>query len=305
MENILSTTYKIPDLDNGNVIISNGTVTTILTFTLSTIGVTLSTIALVLVIVTAILFAQWRENYKNQLLMQFMLARYLFTMARYFYDVSRMLDINVTPEFFTNLDMFILVYTEMLLMAWMTVFTKQMYDNLVKLFVVEHPRLWKVSVATWLIPCICATGFFILFILRFRKLFLYLVYLIVLKLPVLVIIAVWLIQTTKSILTVNKSKTESNSRIVVVMVALIFMFCIQQVVTDTYKVVAIIIVNRKNELPDIIHITLVIFNIFAIYHCAFSIFFWLFGNAQTRKLWKFKSKHEASQNCLSLKISTK
>lgn len=299
-------TFKIsPDLDNGNVIISNRTVATIVTFTLSTIGVTLSTVALVLVIATAVLFAQWRQNYKNQLLMQFMLARFLFTMARYFYDVTRVLEINVTPAFFTHLDLLILFYTEMVLLAWMTVFTKQMYDNLVKLFVVGHPPLWKISLATWLIPSFCATGFFVLFVLRFRKLFLYLVYLLILKLPVLVIIAVLLIKTIKSIVTVNKSKTESNSRIVIVMVALIFMFCIQQVIIDTYKVVAVIIVNRMNELPDIIHTTLVIFNIFAIYHCALSIFFWLFGNSQTRKLWKFKSKHEASQNCLSLRISTK
>lgn len=290
MEEDIITSKIIADLDNGIVIIANRTGLTILTFTLSTIGIALSTITLVLLIVTAILFAEWRQNYKNQLLIQFMLARFLYTIARYFYDVTEVFDINVTPQFFTNLDMFILFYTEMALVAWMVVFTKQMYDSLVKIFVFEYPRLWKVSLATWIIPCISATVFFVIYVIRFQQVRLYLVYLLVFKLPIVIFTAILLIVTTKSILSTNQ-RTENYSRILIVMVGLLFMFCIQQIVVDVYKIVAIIIMHRINEMPDFLQTGFVIFNILAIYHCAFSIMFWLFGNAQTRKLWKFERKH--------------
>lgn len=295
----------VTDMDNGNTIISNRTVLTILTFTTSTIGVALSTIALVLLIVTAILFAEWRRTYKNQLLIQFMLARFFFTIARYYYDVTKVFDINVTPKLFTNLDMFILIYTEMVLLAWIVVFTKQMYDSLAKLFVFETPRLWKVSLATWLTPCICALVFVVIYVIRFEQLRLYLVYLLILKLPIIVFITVLLVRTTKSIIDVNKSNTENNSRIVMVMICLIYVFCIQQLGVDIYKLVVVIIMNKKNEMPDILHTFFVILNICAIYHCAFSIMFWLFGNARTRKLWKFGKKHESPQKCLPSRLSTK
>lgn len=305
MENSGIVPTILADMDNGNTIISNRTVLTILTFTTSTIGIALSTIALVLLIVTAILFAEWRRNYKNQLLIQFMLARFFFTIARYYYDVTKVFDINVIPKLFTNVDMFILIYTEMLLLAWIAVFTKQMYDSLAKLFIFETPRLWKVSLVTWITPCFCATVFVVIYVLRFQQLRLYLVYLLILKLPIIVFIAILLVKTTKSIIDVNKSKTENNPRIVMVMVCLIYVFCIQQIAVDIYKLVAVIIMNRKNEMPDILHTFFVILNIGAIYHCAFSIMFWLFGNAQTRKLWKFGKNHESPQKCLPLRLSTK
>lgn len=305
MENDIVLPNIIMDTDNGNTVITNRTVLTILTFTTSTIGVGLSIIALVLLIVTAVLFVEWRRSFKNQLLIQFMLARFFFTIARYFYDVTKVFDLNVTPESFASLDVLILFYTEMVLLAWMAMFTKQMYNSLVKVLVFEYPRLWKVSIATWLTPCFCATVFFIIYMIRHQFLNIYIVYLSVIKLPVIIFIAILLIRTTKSIININMSRTENNSRILIVMVGLIFMFCIQQAVVDIYTLVAIIITRRKNEMPIVIHIIFVILNICAIYHCAFSIMFWLFGNAQTRKLWKFERKHEMPQKCLSLRVSTK
>lgn len=293
------------DFQYGNIIITNDTVLSILTFTASTIGIALSIISLLLLVVTAILFSEWRQNYKNKLLIQFMLARFLYSLARYLYDVTKLFHVYLLPNFFKDLDMLILFYTEMALMAWMVVFTKHMYDCFVKLFNVEQPRVLKVSLAAWLTPLLCSTVFFILYVFTNNTLLLYGLYLTLLKFPIIIVIAVWLIRTLKSIINVNQSRTENNLRIIMVMIVLIFFFCIQQIVIDVYKLVVTIIVHVMKEMPNILKPALIFFNIAALYHCAIAILFWLFGNTRTRKLWKCKGKNEEQAKSSDVQISIK
>ncbi|CAH2235086.1 jg7497 [Pararge aegeria aegeria] len=125
---------------------------TTFTFAVSTFGMVLSIIALVLLLLTALLFIEWRKIYKNQVLIQFMIARFLYSAVRYFYDITQLFDIR--PSYFhpIYLDAIPLAYTEMVLVTWMCIFSKLMYESFVKVFNVGTPSLLKLSLAAWLVP---------------------------------------------------------------------------------------------------------------------------------------------------------
>lgn len=275
---------------------NNATFLTILTFTCSTIGMVLSTIALVLLLLTALLYNEWRQNYKNQLLIQFMTARFFYTGVGYCYDIAHFFTDD--KRYFTpiSLHIFPMMYTEMALMSWMFVFSKQMYDCFVRVFVVT-PSLRKVSSSAWLIPaalsillCTCYNE------QNEHDLIFFMIYLFLLKWPVLSANGILLVLVLKSILTTNKSKIENNRRIIIVMVVLIFTFSIQQSILDIYKLTYLIF-NKDNN-SKCTPVFFIFFNIITVYHCAFSILFWLFGNKRTRVLWGLSKENEIVRNNL-------
>lgn len=239
----------------------------------ATIGMALSTFAFALLLLTAVLFHEWRKNYKNQLLIQFMFARFLYTLRRYKLNMVYVFDENVVVK----IRIFMLVYTELALVLWMFIFSKHMYDCFVKVFNGTRPNLCIVTLVTWLAPAVVT--FIIYFYsylnddMQYTKL---LICLFFFKWPVLCANGVMIVLILKSILSLNLSSTEKNVRIVFVGIVLIFSFCVQQVILDVCRLI--------NKL-DNIGLAIVFLNIFTMYHCAFSIFFWLFGNAKTRALW--------------------
>lgn len=291
---------SILDLDKGSVIVyppANDTFLTVFTLTCSTLGVALSAVALVLLVLTAVFFVEWRQNYKNQLLIQFMIARFLYTGVRYSSDVIRAFDLNSNTETFNQLTATKLLYSEMALVSWMFFFSKQMYGSLVKVFDVERRSILRVSLSAWLLPALLAALLVgVLSIRSSKALWSYVIYLICVKWPVLVANAIFLILCLKSVISTNRSNIESNSRIVVVIITLIFVFCVQQVIIDIVFFVCLALLISNNDLPVPLSISLVIFNVLMLYQCVFSTLFWLFGNTHTRKLWRNWCKDVFSKN---------
>lgn len=262
---------------------------TIVTLVSSTIGIALSILAFTALIITAVLFAEWRQNYKNQLIIQFMLARIMYTIMRYTYDIRNIFNI-CDFKCVIHLDVLGLMYTECALVSWMFVFSKHMHDSLVKVFNVPKTSMWKVSFFSWVVPGFISGLLYLSYSMQNgRDITVFLMYLFLLKWPVLCANAILLTQALLAILNTNQSRTESNVRIIVVMIVLIFVFSFQQILVDTYKIVHLLI------LDECVTFYLTVLNILAIYHCAFSITFWVFGNGNTRNLWKHRNVKLTSQ----------
>lgn len=296
---------SILDLDQGSVIVyppANDTFLTILTLTCSTLGVALSALALVLLLLTALLFVEWRQNYKNQLLIQFMIARFLYTGVRYFTDIIRAYELREADVLHRHTIIMIL-YSEMALVSWMFFFSKHMHGSLVKVFNVPKQCLWKVSLCAWLLPGLVTVLLLYTFSIPvFREIWCYIIYVLAVKWPVLGANAVLLILSLKYILSTNLSSTESNTRIVVVIISLIFVFCFQQVIIDIVLFICLALMSNGG-LPLPLSISLIVFNVLMLYQCAFSTLFWLVGNVHTRKLWRtwcrnvfFKNKTVANRD---------
>lgn len=254
------------------------------TLTFSTIGMILSTIALVMLILTATLFSEWRRNYKNQLLTQFMIARFFYTFVRYFCDITILFEIDIHCSCPLTLGSVTKIYTEMVLLSWMFLFSKQMYECFVRVFAVKKPNVLKLSLCGWLLPAIATIILcFCVAILNSWHFHFFFFYVIALKWPILCSNGFFLIVVLKSILGANKSKTESNTRIIIVMIILIFSFCFQQAFYDIYKLINF--VNNFKKTENYIPVVFTFTDIISVYHCAFSIMFWLFANKETRILW--------------------
>lgn len=264
----------------------NHTFLSTFTFALSTFGMVLSIIALVMLLLTALLFIEWRKVYKNQVLIQFMVARFFYSSVRYFYDLTSLFQLRCSCFHPIYLDAIPLAYTEMVLVTWMCIFSKLMYESFVKIFPVGTPRLLRVSLAAWIVPGFVAAVLFIGYNLQDgRDVKFFVLYLFLLKWPVLCANGIFLILVLKNIISTNKSKTECNPRIVLVMSMLIFTFCFQQAIGDVYKLVYVTF-KFKYTVPYT-PLVFVFINIITVYHCAFSIIFWLLANKRTRVLWGF------------------
>uniref|UniRef100_A0A2A4JT21 G-protein coupled receptors family 2 profile 2 domain-containing protein n=1 Tax=Heliothis virescens TaxID=7102 RepID=A0A2A4JT21_HELVI len=295
-------TLSLLDLEHGSVIHSPKNETsfwTIFTFAWSSVGIALSAAALALLILTAVLFAEWRKNYKNQQLIQFMLARFLYTSVRFFADIQYMFQICAISERSVFLDILAVIYSELVLIAWMFVFSRQIYIGLVKVFTTENANIWTVSLCAWLGPAVAALLLNLLFYAGHDTNHRYLlIYILLVKWPILISNAVLLIKALRSVLK-NNMNPENNTKIVIVMIILIFTFCFQQMVLDICKIAFFKLTLRKT----VISIVLTVSNIISMYHCAFSVVFWVLGNANTRKLWRFRGKELRGKIRVSVRIS--
>lgn len=293
--------YLVYELEHGSVIqdLDNKTIWTTVTFTLSTIGLSLSSLALALLILTAVLFAEWRQSFKNKLLIQFMLARFLYMFLRYINDIQYIFDnLSSTYYHWPLFDLWMLIYTEMAVVTWTFIFSRQMYLGLVKVFNTESQSIWKVSIYAWIAPSVVSCLlYFLYFIHKNSNTIHYMIYMIILKWPLLIANAVLLILVLISVLKNNKNP-KNNIKIVIVTMVMIFVFCFQQILVDIYRIVYILIQ------PLIIMGPLMVTgNILIMYQCAFSIFFWLFGNSNTIKLWKCQRKELYNKRVLSIRFS--
>lgn len=273
---------------------------TFITLVISSLGVGLSVCAFFLLILTAFLFAEWRQNRKNQIIIQFMLARILYMLVRYVVDIEKVftdfdIGCNMRP-----IRILAIIYTECTLIAWMCQFTKHMNDSLVKVFNVSKQNMFELSFCTWAIPGIVSGLLFIAYTLQNSKdsYIVFLIYLVFIKWPVLSVNAYFLITAIKAILITNQSHTENNIRIIVVMIVLLFCFSFQQVIVDVSKIIHFLVTTQSQRRY------LLVLNILAIYQCAVSITFWVFGNSKTRNLWKCGNKSKsASPSQLAFRIS--
>ncbi|KAF9787536.1 hypothetical protein SFRURICE_020702 [Spodoptera frugiperda] len=279
---------NVLDVEQGSVIYSKNETSFWTAFTLacSTVGISLSAAALGLLILTAALFAEWRQSYKNQLLIQFMLARFLYACVRFFSDVQKVFKVCPFSNQFAFVDVISLMYTEMALVTWMFIFSRQIYISLVRVFVTEKSSIIKVSIIAWLGPAVLTTFLFGMFYRdrsNMDKYFFF--YILTIKWPTLIANAVYLILALRSVIR-NNMKTEKNVRIIVVMIMLIFIFCFQQMVVDVFKMIYMELGDSKHSINNMLKIG----NLLSMYHCACSILFWVLGNANTRKLWRFHGK---------------
>lgn len=271
---------------------------TLVTLICSSIGIGLTAAALTLLILTASLFAEWRKNYKNQLLIQLMFARLFYSAFRFFIDLQKLLHICPLTNKFVSLDIFFMFYTEMVLVLWMFIFSRQMYISLVKVFA-ENSSIWIVSLCAWMGPGVVTCLLYLLFTSGDKYYKYFVLYFLLFKWPVLIANAVILILVLKSILT-NSIKTENSRRIIVVMIILIFTFGFYQIVVDVFKLYYI----RTTYTSGVMKTIFLVSNIMSMYHCAFSITFWVLGNASTRKLWLFRGKGLRDKIRLSTRFSS-
>ncbi|GBP59821.1 hypothetical protein EVAR_30090_1 [Eumeta japonica] len=124
-----------------------------ISFALQTIGITSTILTLTLLLLTCALHREWRQTFKNQLLVQLMISRFLHVLARYVYDTALMLGHYEDGDTWIRYDVLSFVYTELVVSSWMFVFTKNMYDDLVKVITVKKShRLLKASLGCWLAP---------------------------------------------------------------------------------------------------------------------------------------------------------
>ncbi|CAG9784901.1 unnamed protein product [Diatraea saccharalis] len=285
--------------DPGAVIFGKNENSTVSVSTLigSSVGLLISIIAFIMLIMTAVLFKEWRESRKNQLLIQFMIARIFYITVRYIIDFRNHFYAH-EARCVLYLDFICLVYTEYALICWMFIFSMKLNDSLVKVFNTSESPLWKVSLGTWLIPAFVTALLWISFTMQTdRELLFFLLYLLLLKWPVLCANAIFLITALNAVIRSNISKSENNVKIVLVMLILIFGFSLQQTLIDIYKIVHLLIIDYY------VTFYLNIINIIMIYHCAFSILFWLFGNAKTRKLWRREKPKLPTSSELNFRMS--
>lgn len=256
------------------------TLSTIIQFSIITIGMIFSTVAMIFLLATFCLFVEWRRRLKNQILTQFMIARFFYTLTRYLYDVFNICEVQIFSKFCNN---FVLhVSTEASLIIWMFLFTKQMYYSFVKVFNVKKTSTLIVFTVAWLTPLFIAVLSCVSCFLYYVKLqgeFICL-YLLFVKWPLLIVNGVFLMMILKAIFSRISKKTDNNFRIVIVMVTLLFTFCVQQIIVDVHKIFYILSYD-KDKISNFFYFATVV----AVYHCAFSIFFWLFGNKRTVELW--------------------
>lgn len=283
------------DLDTGQVIFAPAnetTVATILTLAISSIGIGFSAVALALLLLTAMLFAEWRQIYKNQLLIQFISARFIYVIPRYFNNVSYVFglyELGLKTIFYR---IFILLYTEVAFVFWMFIFSKQLYTSLVKVFNANESHMIRDSLLAWALPIVISFLLTLLIsVLEDSYILIHCLYFFILKWPLLISNAVLLFISLRSVLK-TKTRARNNRKTVFVMIGMIFAFCFQQLFMDIYMIVYVSMLRNKVKIPESVNAVHVALNIFALYQCAASAVFWVFGNAKTRELWKFIPKNQ-------------
>lgn len=264
----------------------------IIAFTFSIFGFALSFAALILLISTAILFAEWRQKYKNQVLLNFMLSRLFYVAVRIIIDVSLLLEFYLQASFVRRHQMLVHVYSELALVAWMFVFTRTMYEDLITIINVPMShRMLKTALCAWLIPLILSV---LVVIVPYKQkhvtLYNYLIFLVVLKWPFLCYNGVLLAKILKSLQSKNRTlchnRPENRTRIILTMIFLIFIFSAQQIVHDIYKFTFLVMHNNFDQRAYLLKHYVVLVNIVAIYYYPISIILWVICNAHTKKLWK-------------------
>lgn len=274
---------NILEFEQGTVIYPPDNVTSLLakiSLSASSLGIVLCGVSLILLALTAILFAEWRNSYKNQLLIQLILARYVYTLVRYGYDIRQYFRLNVTVDYQIYLNHFFMVYTELTLVVWMYVYTKQMYRSLVHVFDPDQPNIWKVTITTWFLPGLVTLFIHSIYYLQnYSSFTTFILYLIIFKWPFLVLNAIMLIRILKSLV---KNKKKTNFKAIILIYILIFVFCFQQLFVDIYRVLYISYIYKIRYAPHL----LIASHVSALYHCVAAVMFWIFGNANTRKMWK-------------------
>lgn len=271
---------------------SNETKLNIITFALSTIGCTLSIIALTMLIFTAILFSEWWRKYKNQVLIQFMIARFFYILSRYIFDASLIFGFYMKSTFMQNYDFIIHVFTELSLVAWMSVFAHTLHESLVIVIVMpSRYRLLRASLGAWLVP---AASSFLLCLNSYVKQTItlsdFLIFFILVKWPLLLWNAVLLMKSLKSLSSKHRTlchnRPDNNVKIVLTMVFLLFIFSLQQIIHDICKIVYLILYHKYDFVSYNIQNWVITVNILALYYCPISVSFWIIGNKHTRGLWK-------------------
>lgn len=270
-----------------NSLISNKENTTTLTkvtFFTSSAGVAASLMSIVLLLITAFAFVEWRRSFKNQLLIQLVLARFLYTFMRYYHDIRVLFHLCDRYNCIKQVDWFFLIHTEIFMVCWMFVFTKHMHTSLVKVFF-DKRNIYKVTFLTLLVSYIIAGAvYFMMFGFGGRSINLktYLIYLLLFKWPILIWNAVMLVQILLNVLKSNNAKSKvnrrGNIRTIIVMRMLLFVLCFHQIFLDIFNICSVFF--------DLSSLVMVICNTTTLYQSASTTFFWIFGNDRTRQLWK-------------------
>lgn len=267
----------------------------IVIFSFNTVGFIVSVASLLILILTAVLFAEWRNKYKNQVILQIMVARFLYSLVRVAFDASIVFGFSSKKSFILHYDTMLYIYTELVLVGWMHVFTKTMYNYLVIVILAPSKlSLPIISLITWITPLV--VSILIIVILHFEvsfKLYMYISYYMIIKWPLLFYNGVLLLKIFKSLRNKNDNlnnnitnrRDNNNIKIVSIMLLLMFVFSVHQIIMDISKIVYVAIYIKNDNITIFIIAIDVIFISISLYYCAISICYWLFYNKDTRDLW--------------------
>lgn len=250
-------------------------------------GLVLSGLGLIILISTMKLFPIWGKKYQNQILLHFMVSRFLNSLCH----ITTLLialkfdkDFTYTPLIIMD---FFKAYFELVLTMWMLFFTKHLYEMLVVIIIIKMKhKLLKQSVIAWLIPILPSTLYFLaslnsMYICKFiiGIIFKWIITLINCVLFVKIILSVLMNFTHKH------QEKKSKVRIVIVFTILFSVISLQNLLMDISGIIALTINPlTPDEEMKFLNILFVLMAI-AQYQCFFSICYWIFGNDNGRKLW--------------------
>lgn len=118
------------------------------------IEIVMTTLELIISILAAMKMPRWRRNYRNQMLMQLTLARFIkriiFTF-KFLNDHGKLTSTDVETN--NNIISFLQIYMDFVIVILVFFFIKHMYNSLIIVLVkISHNNLYKVLICSWLIP---------------------------------------------------------------------------------------------------------------------------------------------------------
>lgn len=125
------------------------------------IEIVMTSLELILTILATCKLELWRKNYRNQMLMQLSLARFLkriFVLIEFLKDKGTIPDSIQLSTLLTSVQ----IYIDLVIVILIVFFIKHMYDSLIVVLVkISQYKLVKVLTCAWLIPlpvCILCTS---------------------------------------------------------------------------------------------------------------------------------------------------
>lgn len=112
----------------------------------------MTSVELMVWIIAAIKMPRWRKNYRNQMLMQISVARFIKRVIFSFKFLHDNGQLTVTKNFAAVLDSS-QIYIDFVIVILVFFFIKHMYDSLIIVLVkIRQNHLYKVALCAWLVP---------------------------------------------------------------------------------------------------------------------------------------------------------
>lgn len=147
---------KSPNDDNSTnveqIFLTNSTINLTLLESFIVLEIVMTALELIIWIIAAIKVPKWRRNYRNQMLVQLSLARFLkrvFFLFQYFAQHKLTSTTSNTGIVLNSFQ----IYVDFVIVTLVFIFIKHMYDSLIIVMVkVTQASLNKILICAWLIP---------------------------------------------------------------------------------------------------------------------------------------------------------